>query len=70
MNPCLIFNQTTGKDETSDTDNSLVHDLNKVKVEQEDFHDFCINLTNKNEDAFNNFESFKYFDKSTENRTG
>ena len=68
MNPCLLFDQITGKDETSDTD--IVHDLVEVKVEQTDSHDSCINLPIENEDTSNKFEYLKYFDKSTKNRTG
>ena len=70
MNPCSFFDLITGKDETSDTDITLVNDLVEVKVEQKDSHDFCINLIIENEDASNNFESLKCFDKSTKNRTG
>ena len=70
MNPCSFFDLITGKDETSDTDIALVHDLVEVKVEQKDSHDFCINLPIENEYASNNFEFFKCLEKSTKNRTG
>ena len=68
MNPCSFFDQITGKDETSDTDITLVHDL--VEEEQENFHDSRLNLPKRNEDASNNFEPLKCFDKSNKNRTG
>ena len=68
MNSCLFYDQITGKDETSDTD--IILDLVEDKVKQKDSHESCINLPKENEDASNNFESLKCFDKSTKNRTG
>ena len=68
MNSCLFYDQITGKDETSDTD--IILDLVEDKVKQKDSHESCINLPKENEDASNNFESLKCFDKSTRNRTG
>ena len=70
MSSCLFFDQITRKDEASDTEIALAHDLVEVKVKQKDSHDSCINLPKENEDAFNNFESLKCFVKSTKNRTG
>ena len=70
MNPCSFFDQITGKEKTSVTDITLVHDLGEVNVEQKDSHDSCINLPKENENATNNFDSLKCIDKSTKNSTG
>ena len=52
------------------SDSALVNDLNKVKVEPEDFQDFSKNTSKGNEVASNNSELLQCFDKYPENKTG
>ena len=48
----------------------LIDDLNEVKVEPEDFHDFNEDPPKENEIAQNKVQLLPCFDKSSSNRTG
>ena len=52
------------------SDSALVDDLNEVKVEPEDFHDFSKNTSNENEVTPNSSESLQCFDIYPKNSTG
>ena len=73
-NRCMLvklqfFDTTTDSPEVI-SDSALVDDLNEVKVEPEDFHDFSKNTSNENEVTPNSSESLQCFDIYSKNRTG
>ena len=64
-----IFDTTTESPEVI-SGSALVDDLNEVKIEPEDFHDFSKNTSKENEITPNNSELLQCFDKYPENKTG